>query len=776
MTHSHAPGATLFPADVLDAIACAVYNAAVPNPTSSLDPLYPNVSDAPTSSPSTSPTSYWSEPVSRQTLVNLCLVSKDFRDAAKPWLWRRIEVNVPRNWLRMLDEICGEAEVPVPQNISAVLAAPSHFFPPPLPLTPPLSPSSSPLTSVPEVGFASVSRELVEQEAGCIATPSHKTPYDLNIANSSGYIPLDLLSPPASRDPSPQRLRAQSPGRWQFIREVNRRIHAEGLYGMYASLLLTFDSMMTNFPTPIDPRPGRYVHHLDFNHFRTIGMRRFVGEGIHSRFVTEARLERLLKEMPNLRAFGATEFMDSSLSPSVLAELILRGLPHRRPVGRGRGASRREDNEEEMDDVERRGEYKALEALDFCGCVSSVFVTSLQQFVEEEGLGLDYVSVPSPNRASSIPAIGHLDGPSLIPVPLKTFPGLKRLCLCGVTSVPPSVLIAFVTSFSSLTHLDLASTRCTPALLQALAASPTIRLYSLSLSRCNRLTSESIADFLIDGGAVTEGIRELNLYGDVTFPCPLTRLDLKKIITKAKCFANGQLEYLDLSGSSLDKSHLAIFSPQLALRSLGLNFLGTSVNVHEGTEGLALSDVREFLLNKAPNVEIVTLVGSTPELTGIAHAAGPRATYAPATTLTTARGAISMALHSQLIEPLCVPPFRTLRGSSRIPPPQPPTRLRVIDLSMSTLSCLGGGALGWKIVKSRGGRAWYVNSTTMWVNGVLQRGVQSGGVTECIERWAREGSATGVGWHARKMEVLHGRGMLGREDGLYGAVSFAYTG
>jgi hypothetical protein len=46
---------------------------------------------------------------------------------------------------------------------------------------------------------------------------------------------------------------------------------------------------------PQDARPGRYILHLDFNHFRTIGLRRSIGEGVHSRFVTGERLELALK-------------------------------------------------------------------------------------------------------------------------------------------------------------------------------------------------------------------------------------------------------------------------------------------------------------------------------------------------------------------------------------------------------------------------------------------------------------------------------------------------
>lgn len=51
-------------------------------------------------------------------------------------------------------------------------------------------------------------------------------------------------------------------------------------------------------PTPDDPSPGRHVRHLDFNHFRTIGLRRSVGDGVNARFVTDVRLERLLKVRP----------------------------------------------------------------------------------------------------------------------------------------------------------------------------------------------------------------------------------------------------------------------------------------------------------------------------------------------------------------------------------------------------------------------------------------------------------------------------------------------
>src|SRR5260221_11256408 len=96
------------------------------------------------------------------------------------------------------------------------------------------------------------------------------------------------------------------------------------------------------------------------------------------------------------------------------------------------------------------------------------------------------------------------------------------------------------------------------------------------------------------------------------------------------------------------------------------------------------------------------------------------------------------------------------------------TRLRVIELPINTLARLSAPAPGWKVVKSRGGRAWYVDSTALWVDGVLRResGLSDGkgkAVRECLERWACEGGANGVGGHARKMGVLHGQARFGRE-------------
>ena len=70
-------------------------------------------------------------------------------------------------------------------------------------------------------------------------------------------------------------------------------------------------------PPVYDHRPGRFVKHIDFNHFRTIGMRRSLEEGVASRFVTAERLGVILKVSPNQQRPQFGSILMSSL-PSLI--------------------------------------------------------------------------------------------------------------------------------------------------------------------------------------------------------------------------------------------------------------------------------------------------------------------------------------------------------------------------------------------------------------------------------------------------------------------------
>jgi hypothetical protein len=448
--------------------------------------------------------------------------------------------------------------------------------------------------------------------------------------------------------------------------------------------------------------------------------------------------------MPNLIAFGATEYMDGALTLPVLNELFLRGAPSRgrgRP-SRGRGSAVMDGIDAEEEDRERRRECRDLEAVDLTGCVSAVFVNALTEFVNAHLLPTADVesSVGSQNDGSSSRRSSFLDEAMV-------FPGLQRLGLRGVKSITPRILSPFVLAFPSLTHLDLSGTRVTPDILQALGDSPTVRLQSLALARCIKLTSASIKAFLVDT-PVTSQLTELNLYGDMTFTSPLSSVDLRDILTLAPCFLSGNLVYLDLSSAPLTEDILLnACRPQLKLRSLGLSHIPT----------LELKAVSQFIEVKAPYVEVLTLVGTSPELD-----CGLRAGIAD----TNSRGSprkSCVSLHTQLIRPLCTAPFSFSLTAPTAPLAPPPSRIRVIELSPMLLGGLGIGAGAWRILKSKGGRGWYVDTASGWVaqvgsgeGSVLRRDMEPTHPLRVeLEKLADANGnvSSGVGWHARKMEV-----------------------
>jgi hypothetical protein len=153
------------PPELLAAVAAAVFAAALPPAAPSLDPLL--AADA--------PTQCWPEPLARRTLRAFCSANRACLGAARPWLWRALGVRLPRDWLALLA-----------QTVEAGDGAPG----------------------VPD-GF-------LEPAPGTAMGA-------LCDADAPGMsVPPELLSPPASRDPSPRRLRgkSQSPPRWKVLRSL----------------------------------------------------------------------------------------------------------------------------------------------------------------------------------------------------------------------------------------------------------------------------------------------------------------------------------------------------------------------------------------------------------------------------------------------------------------------------------------------------------------------------------------------------------------------------
>ena len=413
--------------------------------------------------------------------------------------------------------------------------------------------------------------------------------------------------------------------------------------------------------------------------------------------------------------------MDGALDLAVIKELFLRGsasLP-----GRGRVTRSRFDpsQEEDIEERERRSVCAELEAIDFTGCISAVFVNALTQFVNT-------FLVP-PTEAETDDEESRSRHVRFAEEPM-TFSSVQRLCLRGAKSIPSHVLNHFVLALPSLTHLDLSATRVSPEVLATLGSSGRMHLHSLSLAKCIRLTGQSICNFLIDSPATRE-LKELNLYGDSTFFTPLTASELSDLVRRAPCFTKGELEYLDISSTPLTPAILELFPAQPKLRSLGLSFIPT----------LPLDAIAAFLRAKADKVEVLTLISTSPDL-GYGPGVGSNSRQA------------SIALHSKIIRPLSIPPFSFSHTSSGVSG-KAPTNLRVVELAAPMLSGLGAGAGSWRIIRSKGGRGWYVDTASGWCAGELVRDLKDHPWRDELQRLsdANGNVASGVGWHPRKMEV-----------------------
>jgi hypothetical protein len=207
-----------YPPELALAICACVYASGLPAAGPSLDPpARSKESSVPSSSVSSCD---WSEPVTRTTLANLCLVNHAWYTAAKPWLWRKVEVRLPRCWLSIVEEVAGDVtdEARVEKTTLALEVSIKEAAEAAL--------SSTPTTA----------RIPPQKTLSCIDLKECILE-EFNGPHSS--IPVELLSPPPSRDPSPvrERVEVSSHTRWQIMRAIRNAVinvvqsHEPYLYG-----------------------------------------------------------------------------------------------------------------------------------------------------------------------------------------------------------------------------------------------------------------------------------------------------------------------------------------------------------------------------------------------------------------------------------------------------------------------------------------------------------------------------------------------------------------
>jgi len=142
--------------------------------------------------------------------VNLTLVNHAWSEAARPWLWRKIEVRLPRGWLSLVEEISGGEDAEAAEEDTARTVEES-------------------ITEAAHAALAAKTGYLDSHDVDAEKKLKESIIQELGGPDSS--IPPELLSPPASRDPSPRRLRnkSKSPARWKLLRSISDAV--QGLVG-----------------------------------------------------------------------------------------------------------------------------------------------------------------------------------------------------------------------------------------------------------------------------------------------------------------------------------------------------------------------------------------------------------------------------------------------------------------------------------------------------------------------------------------------------------------
>ncbi|KAK4055365.1 hypothetical protein OIO90_003203 [Microbotryomycetes sp. JL221] len=468
--------------------------------------------------------------------------------------------------------------------------------------------------------------------------------------------------------------------------------------------------------------------------------------------------------------------------------------------------------------LEGSTEVRAIRAMDLCGCVSKSFVSALQDVITAYKLGppaLHHASTSTTTMTSGMTAISEFDsdeddamtdfgGGSIAESHFPSrklrrtfFPHMRRLGLAS-TLLPTNLIQSFVLAFPFLTHLDLASTLSSPTLLRYLALAGQdgpggrqMRLKSLNLARCRLLTGESLVGLLCGdcppftslaemdegetwgSGEIVKDMTELSLFGDGAYPSPLSTAELKLIITVSPAFTGGHLRYLDLGSTPLtDNLLLESFSLQPHLIVLGL----------ANCRSITMKGVTQFLVDKAPGVEVLDLSNAVP---------GPPLAMAPSSaarrrTMTQGQPTLSiMELHNTLLK-TCA----TVDHSSRIPEEAEvllalrATHLRVVELDEKTLEMLQGGAGDWKPIWGKGRRGWYVDIATSSAHATSPASTLPRKLVHLTrddpkrmalqKLYEQSGTVTSeVGWNSRKMEIVRGDGMMGKEEGLYSFHAFS---
>ncbi|KAJ5086673.1 hypothetical protein NUU61_007980 [Penicillium alfredii] len=293
---------------------------------------------------------------------------------------------------------------------------------------------------------------------------------------------------------------------------ASRTLHAATLSVLYRNMTFPHSIIFSKALNHISQYPalGTLVRRLDFSHFTSVGLGRTKQMNAEIQNLTSRTLLQCLDMLPNLKECLLQEHLEGDISVDIVRKLFM-GLPN-------------------------------LRAVDFCGCSTQSFSQVFQ-----EALTTD-------------PAL-----------PL-SLPNLKRLSLHECSTLPAGMFDYLLPRLTNLTHLDLTHTQVNDS---ALALIPeTARITHLGLSRCTRLRSSALVEFLTTHPAVRESLVYLNLLTDPT----RFRLLEEEDVTALLPHLPSTLRSLNLGGAKVTSEHAPLLVPLTKhLEELGLSSADLSV-------------------------------------------------------------------------------------------------------------------------------------------------------------------------------------------------------
>lgn len=293
---------------------------------------------------------------------------------------------------------------------------------------------------------------------------------------------------------------------------ASRTLHAATLSVLYRNMTFPHSIIFSKALNHMSSYPalGTLVRRLDFSHFTSVGLGRTKQMNAEIQNLTSRTLLKCLDLLPNLKECLLQEHLEGDLSVDVVRKLFM-GLPN-------------------------------LRAVDFCGCSTQSFS---QVFTEALTAG---------------------------PVMPMSLPNMKRLSLHECSTIPAPIFDLLLSRLTNLTHLDLTHTQVNDSAL--LAIPETARITHLSLSRCTRLRSSALVEFLTTHPAVRESLVYLNLLTDPTRFRLLEEDDVTALLPKLP----DTLRSLNLGGAKVTSEHVPLLIPLTKhLEELGLSSADLSV-------------------------------------------------------------------------------------------------------------------------------------------------------------------------------------------------------